>query len=93
MIELTSETFDQQIKKEKTLVEFYGTHCPPCKMMLPQLEDVKGVTVTKINADDYPDISGRYMIMSTPTVIVFENGEPVNRQSGYMSTAQLESLL
>ena len=76
------------------LVDFYATWCGPCKMMAPILEQVnqqiKGkLRIVKIDTDRYPQLASRYSIEALPTLVLFKNGEPVDRIEGVMQTPQL----
>lgn len=84
------------------LVDFYATWCGPCQMMAPILEqigiDLKDrLQVVKIDTDKYPGLANQYQINALPTLILFKNGQPVERIEGVMQAHQLrqhlESLL
>lgn len=76
------------------LVDFYATWCGPCQMLAPILEQV-GVTlhdrlaVVKIDSDKYPDLASRYGVTALPTLVLFKNGEPVDRLEGVMPADRL----
>lgn len=87
-LQLTDTTFQKDIKKGKILVDFWAPWCGPCRMLTPILEelenDFKGeITVAKLNIDENPDITSQFGIMSIPTMIFFENGQPIEKISGY----------
>jgi thioredoxin 1 len=71
-----------------TLVDFGAPWCPPCKALLPildQLDEELGteeITILKVNADESPISAGVYGVMSMPTVILFKDGEPVDKLVG-----------
>ena len=80
------------------LVDFYATWCGPCKMMAPILEQVnqqiKGkLRIVKIDTDRYPQLASRYHIEALPTLVLFKNGEPVDRIEGVIQPQQLEERL
>ena len=80
------------------LVDFYATWCGPCKMMAPILEQVnqqiKGkLRIVKIDTDRYPQLASRYNIEALPTLVLFKNGEPVDRIEGVIQPQQLEERL
>lgn len=69
------------------VVEFGAVWCPPCKALLPILEELAGecgpnVAIAKADADDSPELASRFGVMSLPTVIVFKGGEPVDKLVG-----------
>ena len=76
------------------LVDFYATWCGPCQMMGPILEQVKTqmgsrLKVVKIDTEKYPSLASEYQIKALPTLILFENGEPVLRINGVLQAPQL----
>jgi thioredoxin 1 len=86
---VTDKSFDQDVlKSEKpVLVDFWATWCGPCKMVAPVLEEIAGehadkLTVAKLDIDANPDIARKYQIMSVPTMMLFQGGEPVKQIVG-----------
>lgn len=76
------------------LVDFYAPWCGPCQMMAPILEQVNSqlkdrLRVVKINSDNYPELATNYRIRAYPTLVLFKNGEPVDRFEGVMQAQQL----
>lgn len=76
------------------LVDFYATWCGPCQMMSPILQQVstqlKGrLQVVKIDTDKYPKIGSQYHIHALPTLVLFKDGEPVERIEGVVPAEQL----
>ncbi|MYW06553.1 thioredoxin family protein [Streptomyces sp. SID3343] len=69
-----------------TLVEFTADWCPPCHQMAPVLEEIAreqpGLAVVKLDVDRNPETTARYAVLSMPTFIVFEKGEPVRQFVG-----------
>lgn len=92
-------TFAQIIKeKELLLVDFSAEWCGPCKMMPPILEEVKKnigneITIIKMDVDKNPQTARQYGIQSVPTLILFQKGKVLWRQSGVIQASQLELLL
>ena len=95
----TSENFEAEVlKSEKpVLVDFYADWCGPCKMMAPAVEALANeqdeVTVGKLNVDFAPELARAYKVMSIPTLILFKNGEAVEKRIGVQSKAELEALI
>ena len=78
------------------LVDFYATWCGPCQMMTPILEQVGAslrdrVQVVKIDTERYPQIASQHNIHALPTMILFSNGQPVDRIEGVLPADQLTS--
>jgi len=93
---LTDATFDEEIgsASEAVIVDFWAEWCGPCKMIAPILEEIATeqvgkVRVAKLNVDDNPDAARRYEVMSIPTLIVFQDGQPVRRLIGAKGKGQL----
>ena len=93
------ESFYDVIMSDKpTLVDFFATWCQPCKMMHPVLEQVKTtlgnrIRIIKVDVDSHQQIAAEYQIQSVPTLMLFQNGEMLYRQSGAMSRSELLALL
>ncbi|MEV0235159.1 thioredoxin [Nonomuraea sp. NPDC050786] len=87
MITLTTENFEEQVLKsdKPVLVDFWAEWCGPCRMVAPVLDQIEaehGLTIGKLNTDENPEIMSRYGVMGLPTLLLFENGEPVKQVVG-----------
>ena len=76
------------------LVDFYAPWCGPCRMMAPIVEQVNAqmgqqLRVVKINTDNYPQLASQYQIHALPTLVLFKQGQPVERIEGAMPAEQL----
>ena len=76
------------------LVDFYADWCGPCQLMVPILEQVNAqlsgkIKVVKIDTEKYPELATEYEISALPTLVLFKEGQPVDRIEGAMSTPQL----
>ncbi len=84
--ELDSKIFDKETAKGTTLVDFWATWCGPCKMLAPVIEEIsdsnKAVKFGKVDINAEREIAGRFGVMSIPTLILFKNGEEVDRLIG-----------
>ena len=89
VIELTDATFDETVlgADKPILVDFTAAWCGPCKVIAPILEELAGeqadrLQVAKIDVDENPKATMRYEVMSMPTLILFEAGQPTRRLVG-----------
>jgi len=78
------------------LVDFFATWCPPCKMLLPILEDISNsrkYKIVKINIDENPNIVNKFKIDTVPTLVVFKDGKPVEKSIGYIDRNEVIELM
>ncbi|GAB2739734.1 thioredoxin [Salinifilum aidingensis] len=80
------------------LVDFWATWCGPCKMVAPVLEEIadeypEQITIAKLDIDQNPTLQRDYQVMSVPTMLLFNQGEPVKQIVGAKpKAAMLEEL-
>jgi thioredoxin 1 len=80
------------------LVDFYATWCGPCKMLAPILKEVKdelgdAVKIIKVDVDKNQDLSSKYQVRGVPTMILFQSGKQLWRQSGVLSKQELINII
>lgn len=91
--------FSELINSGKpVLVDFHATWCGPCKTMAPVLQELKrelgdALTIIKVDVDKEPGLAQALSVQGVPTFVLFKNGNPLWRQSGAMSKAQLKNFL
>ncbi len=95
---IKTEDFENRVlKNENTvLVDFFATWCGPCKMLSPILEQVAQETdaeILKVDIDESMDLARKFGIMSVPTMILFKNGEEIDRATGLRQKSQILSMI
>lgn len=97
MIIKDKNEFKDVVSDGYVLVDFFATWCGPCKMLSPVLEEVENerseVTIAKVDIDDNIEIAKSFGVMSVPTLILFKNGEVIDKKIGYMPKEKLTSWL
>lgn len=91
---INSDDFEKEVLSEKASVpvDFFSETCPPCRIMSPIIDEIgeEGIIKTvKVNVALSPDLADRYGIYAVPTMIIFRNGEEVNRIVGALSKEEL----
>ena len=92
IIDLKMEDFDTLIRDNLVIVDFYADWCAPCKMLGPILEEIaleKNMKLVKVNVDNHEDLARTYKVMSIPYVLIFKNGEIVNKFIGYLPKSNI----
>lgn len=89
----TEDEFNDIILNSKVVIDFYADWCGPCKMLSPIVEEVadmlNDVVFAKVNIDEVEILPRRYNVMSIPTLLVFEKGNLVKSNVGYIDKDDL----
>lgn len=88
-------SFDQIINSEKpVLIDFFATWCGPCQVLGPILKEVKDslgdrVSILKVDVDKNQELATMQQVRGVPTIILFQNGKQLWRQSGVLSKEEI----
>lgn len=99
IIDLTKENFQAEITKsdKPVLVDFWAVWCGPCQMMAPILHELEAempdLQIGKVNVDEQMDLARQFRVVSIPTLIIFKNGQEVQRMVGVTSKEELKDAL
>ena len=95
-VHVTDDTFEAEVVQSAipAIVDFWAPWCAPCYMIAPILEEIAEeydgqLKVTKLDVDQNPQVATQFGIMSIPTMILFKDGEAVERLIGYMPKERL----
>ena len=93
---VTDETFGEQVLKSDVpiLVDFWAIWCGPCRMVAPIVDELAHehagqLKVMKLDVDENENTAMAYGVMSIPTLILFKNGQPVERIVGFRPKGDL----
>lgn len=96
----TTANFETEVLQadKVVLVDFFADWCGPCKMMAPVVEQLAeelagSAVIGKLNVDENEEIAMKYSVMSIPTLIVFKNGQVVNKAVGVQSKDAIVKML
>ena len=99
-ITITKDNFQKEVLESDipVLVDFFVFLCGPCQMLAPTIEEIAAenegkIKVGKVNVDEEQELAMKFGIMSIPTIIVFKDGEVVNKTMGFQPKENLMALL
>ena len=85
-------------QNKPVLIDFYADWCSPCKIMSPILEDLKSelgdeINIVKVDVDKNLSVATKFQIKGVPTLILFQNGKLLWRQSGVLQKSELINII
>jgi thioredoxin 1 len=93
---LTDATFDQEVASGgQVIVDFWAPWCGPCRTVGPIIDQIATdhadkVTIGKLNVDENPSTASKFGVMSIPTIILFQDGQPAKKVIGARSKGDFE---
>lgn len=96
---VTNDNFESEVLKsdKPVLADFFATWCGPCTALAPIIKEIAeeraDIKVVKIDVDKNMELASKFKVMSIPTIIIFKNGEAVNRTMGLQPKEKILELL
>ena len=91
--------FENEVLKNNkpVIVDFFATWCGPCQMLMPVLKEIseerQDIDIIEIDVDESRNLAYKYEIEAVPTMIIFKNGNAIDRIGGFYPKAELEEVL
>ncbi|MCD8377750.1 MAG: thioredoxin [Candidatus Gastranaerophilales bacterium] len=97
-IDVTEETFEAEVLKSDVpvVVDFGAKWCGPCRKLSPVLDEIETILdtkakIVKIDADENRELLKQYSVSGLPSLLIFKNGEPVERMAGLIPKSTIIS--
>ena len=100
VVELSDQNFQTEVlqSSQPVLVDFWAPWCGPCRLIAPVVEQLAdenaaSLKVAKVNIDESPNIAASLGISSIPTIMIFKNGQVVDRFVGMQPKTRLQNAI
>jgi len=96
IVSLTAKSYKKEISKGIVIVDYWAPWCGPCRKLQPvlkQISDEGKVKVAKINVDNYRDFANNQKVNKIPTLIIYKEGNEVQRLTGLYTKDELKKIL
>ena len=95
---VTDQTFVTETSEGLVLADFWAPWCGPCKMIAPVLEEIDAelegkVKIVKLDVDENQETAVKFGVMSIPTLVLFKDGEVVDKVIGFQPKEALVNLI
>lgn len=96
-VKVTDSDFDEFVSEhDVVLVDLWADWCAPCKRLEPILEELAGevdAAIGKLNVDENREVPSRYSVTAIPTMLLFKDGEMVDRLQGLMPKEKIKAAI
>ena len=99
-VKITDENFENEVTNSNipVLVDFWAAWCGPCKMIAPVIEELAKeysgqIKIAKMNVDENMETPNNFSVRSIPTLILFKDGNEMDRMVGVVPKSTLEEMI